>query len=134
MKKHRFIVSAKHSHIHDFFDLIDVYAKDFSGERRKEIKLVFEEVFVNIVDYAYRRDERCSVYVSFTKKKNTLGILFADKGVYFNPLLKEDPDTENITEPGGFGVFLIKKLSDECRYRRLLGRNVLTVIFQKNIR
>ena len=37
-------------------------------------------------------------------------------------------------EPGGLGIFLMKKLMDEVQYRRDKGRNILTLIIHKGER
>jgi len=129
MKK-RFLVSPKGPRVHSFFSVIDNLVPDYPEEQRENIKLVFEEIFVNIADYAYKGKIKWAL-ITFTREQDYLQIRFVDGGIPFNPLDKEDPDMENITEPGGFGIFFIKKLADKSLYRRFLGSNILLVKFVK---
>ena len=60
----------------------------------------------------------------------TLTVVFADSGIPFDPLAKEDPD---ITIPtaqrniGGLGIFLVKDNMDDVTYRYADGKNILTI-------
>ena len=93
-----------------------------------KMTLVIEELFVNIVNYAYP-DEPGSV--NFTMYLDPcLKLIISDTGVPFNPLEFSEPD---VTLPiddrnvGGLGIFLSKKLTDRITYERVNGTNVLTV-------
>ncbi|KAF5068854.1 Histidine kinase-like ATPase domain protein [anaerobic digester metagenome] len=53
-----------------------------------------------------------------------------DSGTRFNPLGKEDPDVSKgieEKEPGGLGIFLIKKNVDQAQYEYQNGKNILTL-------
>ena len=57
-----------------------------------------------------------------------------DSGIPFDVTATPDPDvTAGIQErePGGLGIFFMKKMMDEVRYRRENDRNILTLIIQK---
>ncbi len=57
-----------------------------------------------------------------------LTLSFADSGMEYNPLEKEDPDitlSAEEREIGGLGVFMVKQIMDEVTYRRTDGKNVL---------
>ncbi|HJJ37075.1 MAG TPA: ATP-binding protein, partial [Methanocorpusculum sp.] len=93
-----------------------------------KMTLVIEELFVNIVNYAYP-DEPGSM--NFTMYLDPcLKLIISDTGVPFNPLEFSEPD---VTLPiddrnvGGLGIFLSKKLTDRITYERVNGTNVLTV-------
>lgn len=129
MTKLRISVNARHSHLEHFFELLDKLCEDFSKEKGDDVKLVFEEIFVNIVDYAYRGDQSKKMKIQFRKEADTLAITFFDKGKEFNPLLRENPDLEHIETPGGFGIFFIKELADNASYERRKNQNILTVFF-----
>ena len=55
-------------------------------------------------------------------------------GVPFNPLLKENPDitlsAEN-REPGGLGIYMMKKMMDNVEYIYKDNKNILVI--EKNI-
>ena len=58
-------------------------------------------------------------------------ISFADKGVMYDPLKKEDPDVTLSAEErdiGGLGIFMVKKTMDEMKYEYKNGENNLTLI------
>jgi len=60
--------------------------------------------------------------------------MISDQGAPFNILEVPDPDvTGDISdrEIGGLGVFFVKEMVDEARYRRKGNRNILTLIFDK---
>ncbi|MBQ3979603.1 MAG: ATP-binding protein, partial [Lachnospiraceae bacterium] len=57
-------------------------------------------------------------------------IEFRDRGVAFNPLEKPDPDVTLSAaerEPGGLGIFMVKKSMDAVTYQRDNDENVLTI-------
>ena len=57
-------------------------------------------------------------------------ITFADHGVPYDPLAKEDPDVTlslNDREIGGLGIFMVKKSMDDMIYAYENGQNVLTI-------
>ena len=61
-------------------------------------------------------------------------VSFKDKGVQFNPLAKEDPDTTLAAEDrdiGGLGIYLTKQFMDNVTYTYSEGYNLLTI--QKRI-
>jgi anti-sigma regulatory factor (Ser/Thr protein kinase) len=113
--------------------------QDFAGNLMKEagvaceaarrVALAVEEVFVNIALYAYQESEaggevtvRCGV------GPEIVSLEFADEGSPFNPLERGDPDITlgaGEREPGGLGLFIVKKIMDVVEYRREGEKNVL---------
>ncbi len=97
-----------------------------------QIDVSVEELFVNIVNYAYG-DKIGDAQVMMDIKDGTAEITFIDTGVPFDPLAKEDPD---ITLPaderkiGGLGIYMVKKNMDDVKYEYRSGQNI-TTIFKK---
>ena len=96
-----------------------------------QVRLAIEEIFINIVSYAYHpetglADIRCEVL----QEPLRVVIQFLDGGIPFDPLAKEDADLspEALEErEGGLGIFLVKQTMDEVRYSHENGKNVLTI-------
>ena len=99
------------------------------GDMRDDIRLVAEELVVNIADYS--GSDYLDVEIERSLEQITLR--FRDGGVPFNLLEKEPPD---ITQPweqrriGGLGIFMVMKKMDRVEYARTDGQNILTVMKQ----
>ena len=93
------------------------------------LRLIAEEMFVNICSYAYKDGNgTAEVLISQEGKKVTL--VFTDSGIPFDPT-KDIPDTENYDpdiDIGGLGRFLTFEIADEYSYQYKDGKNILTII------
>ena len=56
-----------------------------------------------------------------------------DDGIAFDPTEGEPPPLATLesTRIGGWGMRIVRRFSDEVRYRRIDGRNCLTLIFRQ---
>lgn len=95
-------------------------------------QLVVDEACTNVVEHGYGTDGAAhTLDVICRCDDEQFSITVSDEGPAFNPLLREDPNpnaTLDEREPGGWGIFFIKKLMDEVIYRYENGRNSLTMI------
>lgn len=95
-----------------------------------QICIAVEEVFVNIVHYAYQNSGGdCQFDLCVSSGKMTL--LISDSGAEFNPLTKEDPDITLSAQErsiGGLGIWMVKQSMDLVEYRYKDGQNQLTLI------
>jgi anti-sigma regulatory factor (Ser/Thr protein kinase) len=90
------------------------------------LKLVVEEIFVNIVNYS-----NAEYIIVNIESDNNLTIEFIDNGIQFDPTLKEDPKTPKSldeTQIGGLGILLVKNYADEIIYTYENNENHLKVI------
>ena len=96
-----------------------------------QVKLVLEEVIVNIINYGHDDGEH-KIDVDLISEPDALRITIADDGRAFDPLSQApQPDVEAALEDrpiGGLGVFLVQTLMDEAHYRREQDRNHLTLV------
>ena len=96
-----------------------------------KVKLVVEELSLNIIDYGYNGDESKEIEIRFRCGGNDLTIEFIDKARAFNPLTEPPvPDTSAGIEErsvGGLGVHLVRGAMDEARYVRQGNCNRLTL-------
>jgi anti-sigma regulatory factor (Ser/Thr protein kinase) len=93
------------------------------------LRLVCEEIVMNITSYAYLDgvDDFLDVDI---QKTDRIVIRFEDGGVPFNPLSQEMPDTMLSWKKrriGGLGIFLVRRKMDDVRYVYKNGKNVLTI-------
>ena len=111
----------------------ELEALECSPKKSMEILVSIEEIYINIVHYAYDGNTGFAD-ITFDYNNGCVIITFTDEGMEFDPLKKEDPD---ITVPirkrpiGGLGIFMVKKTMDSVDYKRIGGKNVLTI--RKNI-
>ncbi len=92
------------------------------------LELAVEEALVNVFHYAYAGQNHPGV------AEEGLTVEIIDEGPPFDPLARPDPDTTlelDQRQPGGLGIFMIQKLTDEVRYRRDNSQNVLMIRMRK---
>lgn len=97
-----------------------------------QLRLIAEEIFVNICSYAYEGGEgEAELDIIFDEK--TVTMIFSDSGKEFDPTKNlidiEEYDRENTI--GGLGRFLSFSIADSYSYEYKDGKNILTIV--KNI-
>lgn len=98
---------------------------NFPAKNRKQILIVADEIFTNIVSYGYPEKTGITiVQLSFDITNNIIELKFIDKGIAYNPLTEETPKLgeKNI---GGLGIFMVKKIMDDIEYLRQDDCNIL---------
>ena len=98
---------------------------------RMQIKLAVDEIFSNIVHYAYGdREGTITVEVQEYENPPCLAITFIDQGIPYNPLTAGEP---NLTGPakmrsvGGLGLYLVRKSMNSVSYEYRDNSNYLTI-------
>ncbi|MFO7446015.1 MAG: ATP-binding protein [Ignavibacteriaceae bacterium] len=100
------------------------------------INLVVDEVFSNIVRYAFTNNTEHKILFSAYKNGNDLTLEFIDEGKPFNPLKQKAPDITGDIEKrkaGGLGIHLVKKFSKSIIYKRENEKNIFSVTFNLNM-
>jgi anti-sigma regulatory factor (Ser/Thr protein kinase) len=94
------------------------------------LTLALEECASNIVNHALKRDPAQTFRVAFELSGGAMIIELRDSGVEFDPTLAATSDGIAADEdpPGGWGIFLVRKYTDEMHYARDSGENVLRLI------
>lgn len=105
-----------------------VRTNNIPDETYNDLRLVAEEVFINIINYAHNDNASHPVSIELDVTADIISMTFTDAGNAFNPLAHGDYtiSTDDHCE-GGMGIHLIKSLTDSQRYQRTNGRNVFTV-------
>lgn len=115
-------------------ETLTAFVEDFlesSGGSPKsimQISVALDEIVSNIVNYSGTKDY--TVKVSLEQDSLVASVTFIDKGVPYDPLKKDDPDTTLSAEEreiGGLGIFLVKKTMDDMRYFRDGDKNILVL-------
>jgi anti-sigma regulatory factor (Ser/Thr protein kinase) len=91
------------------------------------LTLALEECGSNIVNHALRRDPKRMFSVAFSHTGDEVIIELRDSGIEFDPTLSPPGDgiADDDEPPGGWGIFVVRKYTDEMRYSRENGENVL---------
>jgi anti-sigma regulatory factor (Ser/Thr protein kinase) len=117
----------------------EIFAEENNLSQRiiYDISLCLDELITNIISYAFHDKAKHTIEVQFHLKEHELKLVFIDDGIAFNPELKEDPVhlKHSVEERpiGGLGIYLVKKLMDIIKYRRVEDKNILTLTkFLKN--
>ena len=94
------------------------------------LNLVIEEAVVNIINYAYPKEQHESIYLSAHLHEGSIVLVLTDTGKEFDPTLAPEADitlSADEREIGGLGIFLIRQIMNEVRYERIDGKNILTL-------
>jgi anti-sigma regulatory factor (Ser/Thr protein kinase) len=105
-----------------------------SGRVAKIIRLVCEELVVNVVDYAYPDGVVGYLDVDIDRDDKAITIQLRDGGTPFNPLDRDMPDTTIPLKDrpiGGLGIFITVKKMDDVKYEYVNNENVITI--KKNL-
>jgi len=108
----------------------------FDQKKVNKIELAIEEVLVNIFNYSYP-EKPGEVEINCKMENGRFIIEIIDSGIPFDMTSLSDPDlTADVEERkiGGLGIFLVKRMVDELRYRREGSRNILSLVFEKGKR
>ena len=101
-----------------------------------KINIAIEELFVNIANYAYEKNEEnddnnlVDISINVDLENKNIVITFVDSGAKFNPISKEDPCIDLPAEErkvGGLGIYIVKKTVDKIDYKYIDNKNVLTI-------
>jgi anti-sigma regulatory factor (Ser/Thr protein kinase) len=113
-------------------DSIDSFAESqgWPAEFLFKVKLVLEEVVINVVSYGSEGGHVPTVQVKLSQDDGQLVIRIDDDGIAFDPLQKAPPDLDASLDDrpiGGLGVYLVRQLMDSVSYQRDGDWNRLTV-------
>ena len=110
-------------------DFVTQHALETDEQHR--IMIVLEELITNLAKYGYRNRPAGNAEIAMQLDAPHLTIEFIDDGDPFDPLDAPRPDLDASLEErdlGGLGVHIVRSLSDEVRYSRAGGRNVLQLM------
>lgn len=100
----------------------------------QEIELAVDEAVTNVMLHGYTSPEG-RIHVCCRLDGDTIWVTIEDEAPPFDPTTAPEPDLEGGVDDrpiGGLGIYLIREMTDELRYERKEGRNIL--ILGKHIR
>ncbi|MFP4497641.1 MAG: ATP-binding protein [Vulcanimicrobiota bacterium] len=96
------------------------------------INLVLDELITNIIRHGY--NDECEHYIDLVvcadEDDSSIILRLMDDGEPFNPLDYPEPDIHAPLEerkPGNMGIHLVKNMTDDLKYRRENGKNILLI-------
>jgi anti-sigma regulatory factor (Ser/Thr protein kinase) len=131
MNRVEFTVKASLENERALLDFVDGEFERHGLPTQGEVLVAIEEIFVNIVHYAYLPKEGdITLSLTFDSEAGNVVVRLEDEGKPFNPLEKEAPDlSADIMERkiGGLGIHFVKNLMDKVEYEYVNNKNVLTI-------
>ena len=103
-------------------------ARQVPEKRLFGLALALEESASNIVNHAYQRDARQTFRVTFEHTGGAMVIELRDRGPEFDPTKAQPVEPaagEDERQPGGWGIQLVRRYTDEMRHTREGDENVL---------
>ena len=102
-----------------------------NGKDVAVLEMVADEIFTNIMNYAYER-EKCAdkwVTLEISLDGEAVTMAFIDGGRPFDPLATPTPDitlSADEREIGGLGIHIMRSVMDDVSYLRDGDKNILT--------
>ena len=120
------------SEITRLYEFIEEMGNDFSlsPDIVFNLNLVLEEAVINVINYAYPKEDHQYIYLSATMKDGSIVLVLTDTGKEFDPTAAPEADitlSADERQIGGLGIFLIRQIMNEVKYERIEGKNVLTL-------
>ncbi len=111
-------------------DIIEEFCKAHHLTRKAahNLKLILEEIVVNIISYGYEDQNEHEIEVHFQKEGDRLSLSVKDDAKAFNPLDAPPPELDkpfDDREPGGLGIYLVRNYTKNIEYRREGNLNIL---------
>lgn len=119
--------------IDDVITAFDAFGRESAsaGDALEHVKLIVDELLTNVMAYGYPTGhDGADIRVRLARSDNGLRLEVMDNGRPFDPTGVPPPDLALSLEerrPGGLGLYLMRSLAQDIRYRHEQGFNILTV-------
>lgn len=107
-------------------------ASAWSKRLADSLRLVLEELIINVVTHGQQPDDKGWFSVRLTLADDRIILVIEDEGIPFDVTEAPSPDLDSSLDErhiGGLGLFLARSLSDELRHDREHGMNRTTAVF-----
>jgi anti-sigma regulatory factor (Ser/Thr protein kinase) len=99
----------------------------------QHVDLCAAEAVTNIMTHGFAEVGAHEIAVRLGQEGKDVVLEIEDDGVAFDPTEAEPVPLATLesTRIGGWGMRIVRRFSDEVRYRRIDGRNCLTLVFRQ---
>ncbi len=132
-EEHRMVIPGIQALVPDICDFVSATARRANLNERAvyHCQMAVDEACTNIIEHGFGGSgKRGTIEVVCREAPDRYTVAVYDDGPPFNPIQREDPDPNTPLaerEPGGWGIFFIKKMMDEVEYSFEESRNCLTL-------
>jgi len=101
-----------------------------SRKQAFQLHLVIEELFTNIISYAYQDGKEHWITINISCDNGQLTVGTEDDGIPFNPAATKKPNLSGPVEDrkiGGLGIHICKEMMSSMKYKRVKNKNILTL-------
>lgn len=128
-------VEASMEYLDKVTSFVEAFLEDYACPIKIAMKILLcvEELYANVVNYAYgSKDGNCTIELEGKayETENEVCICMRDQGVPFDPFAKEDPDitlSVDEREIGGLGIYMVKNIMDTVSYEYKQQENIVTI-------
>lgn len=120
---HTLTIPSSTQYLEDVRRFVEQHALEANFETKDvgELKIAVDEACTNVIEHAYRGDERNDIDVDIIVKPDRFTVRIRDRGESFEQSRYEEPDIfdfANQRKAGGFGVQIMRRLMDHVEYRK----------------
>ena len=132
--KDRLIVANDTRHLLAVRDFISRMSRQggLAAEDIHKLVLAIDEAVTNIIEHGYNKGEQGTIEIEAEWEQSKFKVVIRDSARVFNPESIPAPDMAEHVKAGrkkGLGLFLIRQIMDEVRYRYKDGvQNELTMV------
>ncbi len=135
--KNELIIPSSTNYLADVRNFVEMNGLTIGLDQKtiSNISLAVDEACTNIIKHAYNNSNKNEILIKINTSKKLFTITLTDNGKHFNPNLIAEPNIEasqKMKKGGGLGMFLMKKLMDEVKYKVNNNGNELLLIKHLN--
>lgn len=104
--------------------------RDLGPQIGYAVNLSVDEILTNTISYGYDDEEPHEIEIVVSMEGDAIVVVIVDDSTAFDLSQAPDADIESSVEEralGGLGLFLVHQMMDGVEYRRVDGRNVVTL-------
>lgn len=124
-------IDSKPSEIHVVERELEKFCKKagISEDNIENFGIATTEMVNNAIRHGNKNDPQKKVYVTFVKYPSRMKVTVRDSGPGFDPEKVADPlDPANLYKDSGRGIFIVKMLMDEVKFKFLQHGTVVVLI------